>query len=436
MQPAVPDFIPRLLMRVRLVLALSAVLLVSGLNAGAATSTNRLPAQGGEDRFLLIIETSAAMERNAENTQRAVNQLMASGMVGQARPGDTIGLWTFNEELHTGVFPLQQWTPQARPKLLAAATNFMSKVRYEKKVRFEKVVETLRSVVRDSERITVIILSEGSGKISGTPFDEAINDSFRLNYSRQRQQRMPFITVLRAKRGEFIGWRVNTPPFRPEFPAYPVEPKTTEPPVEMTDTKPEPKPEPKAEVKPEPKPPTAPSLIVVGETQAATATSNPPRADAIGLAARTVIATNPPVQPRPETEPAGPAETPVSQTPATTVVPSAAKADDLPNPETQPAVAPTAPTPSTETAAKPAVDSPRKPVESSATPQPPETAPVQTAMATPGESLANRTTLLVAGVALLVAAFGLICLLIRRVARPAEKASLITRSMDRNQDHP
>jgi hypothetical protein len=423
-------------MRVRLVLAFSAVLLVAGLNAGAATSTNRLPAQGAEDRFLLIIETSAAMERNAENTQRAVNQLMASGMVGQARPGDTIGLWTFNEELHTGVFPLQQWTPQARPKILAAATNFMSKVRYEKKARFEKVVETLRSVVKDSERITVIILSEGSGKISGTPFDEAVNDSFRLNYSGQRKQRMPFITVLRAKRGEFIGWRVNTPPFRPEFPAYPVEPKTTEPPVEMTDTKPEPKPEPKTEPKPEPKPPTAPSLIVVGEAQAATATSNPPPADAIGLAARTVITRDPPVQPRPETEPAGPAEPPVSQTPVTTVVPSAAKADDLPKPETQPAVAPTVPTLSTETAAKPAVDSPPKPVESSATPQPPETATVQTAMATPGESLANRTTLLVAGVVLLVAAFGLIFLLIRRVARPTEKVSLITRSMDQDQKNP
>ena len=76
----------------------------------AAANTNSAPSRGESDRYLLIVDTSAAMERNAENTPRIVGQLMASGMIGQARAGDTFGLWTYNEVLRTGDFPLQRWT--------------------------------------------------------------------------------------------------------------------------------------------------------------------------------------------------------------------------------------------------------------------------------------------------------------------------------------
>lgn len=60
----------------------------------------------------------------------------------------------------------------------------------------------------------------------------------------------------------------------------------------------------------------------------------------------------------------------------------------------------------------------------------------QTAVATPGESLFNRTNLLITGGVLLVGAFIVFYLLMRRTARPEEKISLITRSMDRDQNEP
>ena len=39
-------------------------------------------------------------------------------MKGQVEAGDTIGLWTFNEELYTGRFPLQTWLPPAQEDIM------------------------------------------------------------------------------------------------------------------------------------------------------------------------------------------------------------------------------------------------------------------------------------------------------------------------------
>ena len=57
--------------------------------------------------------------------------------------------------------------------------------------------------------------------------------------------------------------------------------------------------------------------------------------------------------------------------------------------------------------------------------------PIQTAVAVPPETFVSGKGLLIAAVALLFAAVGLTFLLVRR-ARPQEKISLITRSMDRD----
>ncbi len=445
MKPVIPQPALRVVLRALCGVVLCAAWLGANEGLRAATSTNRLPAQGSEDRFLLILDTSAAMERNAENTQKAVTQLFSSGMVGQARPGDTIGLWTFSDELKTGVFPLQRWTPQNRPKIVSAATDFMAKVRYDKKSRFEKVVESLTSVVRDSERITVIILTDGTGKIRGTPFDKEINESYRLNYPGQRKQRMPFITVLRAKGGEFIDWRVNTPPFRPEFPPYPVERQPAEPPMESTKAQAEPAPEPKPEIKPEPKSePQAPAvnpLIVVGQPPATTLTT-PTDAPIPEPVAPPVTQT----PPKPETSPVPPEASPPDQSTAIVEKPSPSKPVETAHPEVPPTVTPS-PTPPPPVATQGAPRSPPPtqdlPAELKPAEQPePLTEPqgevpmVQTAMATPGESLFNRTNLLITGGVLLVGAFIVFYLLMRRTARPEEKISLITRSMDRDQNEP
>ena len=75
----------------------------------AAGQTNRL----STERFLIILDISAAMQKRATNVQRVVSQLFSTSLIEQLHPGDTIGLWTYSAELHTGEFPLQRWTPPA-----------------------------------------------------------------------------------------------------------------------------------------------------------------------------------------------------------------------------------------------------------------------------------------------------------------------------------
>src|ERR1700712_1643130 len=66
------------------------------------------------NRWLLIVETSRAMAPRAEAITKSVGDLLRSGMNGQLRAGDSVGLWTYNNELHAGEFPLQTWSPETR----------------------------------------------------------------------------------------------------------------------------------------------------------------------------------------------------------------------------------------------------------------------------------------------------------------------------------
>ena len=70
--------------------------------------TNTARALPPSNRCLLIVETSRSMQRRAEAVLKAVQDLLTSGLNGQLRQGDTLGLWTFNDDLYTGRFPLQR----------------------------------------------------------------------------------------------------------------------------------------------------------------------------------------------------------------------------------------------------------------------------------------------------------------------------------------
>ena len=61
-----------------------------------------------ENRFLFIINTSAAMRPMTNGIRDAVLGLLQSRMQGQMRDGDTFGIWTYDDQLHTD-FPMQIW---------------------------------------------------------------------------------------------------------------------------------------------------------------------------------------------------------------------------------------------------------------------------------------------------------------------------------------
>ena len=78
-----------------------------------------------EDRILVIVETSAAMQKRAENVQKVVGSVISGGLQGQMAPNSTIGIWTFNDKLFTCQLPLQLWTPASRQRVGTGAASLL-----------------------------------------------------------------------------------------------------------------------------------------------------------------------------------------------------------------------------------------------------------------------------------------------------------------------
>lgn len=251
-----------------------------GLVFSSIAQTNLSPAAGANppapDRFLVIYDISNGMEKRATNAQRVLGQMFASGLNGELERGDQIGAWTFNDELHTGEFALMRWVPQTGPILSATLEQFIQRQRYSKSPRFAPVMAQLTNVVADSDKLTVILVSDGSTAPVGTLFDDQIAEAFKLNFTEQRRLAMPFVTILRAVNGRFVSLRVNTPPWPIELPAYPGAlathpPPTNPPPSTPATSTPAPPvvpvvPEPLPVARTNPAPARATNVIVVDST--------------------------------------------------------------------------------------------------------------------------------------------------------------------------
>jgi len=393
----------------------AALLCVLSISRGAespATSTRRPQ----PERWLLIVDTSSAMERRAKAVEGVVGELIVSGMNGQMEPGAELGIWTYNKELFAGVAPMQTWDP-ARSNLMASRTvGFLSKQPYRSKSKPEPVIAELNRVVGDSRRLTVVWLSDGAGeKIAGTPFDDLINEAFAKYRPALSKTRMPLITILRVYHGKYIGQNVSVSPWPVEFPAFPIDPEKTNTLAKSATVVAKPAEPVKSIYISSPKKPDAEKPAPV-EVQGGGVKLRPPPESVVPdvvpppKPAESVPAQPLPVavtEPTPVVAPAEPAPSikPVEATPAPAVVPVAAAA----------------PLPSIAT------PSPAAPVVAPATPVVP--AP-QVAIAT--NTVAARKWPLILGIGFMTAAI-MAALVLARRARRASASSLITRSFDRDQ---
>jgi hypothetical protein len=272
--------------------------LTAQTSTNAPAVTNSTP----EDRILVIVETSAAMQKRAENIQKLVGETVSSGLGGDMRSGDTVGMWTFNDTLYSGQFPLQRWTKATRQRVAVTMVQFLQQQRYEKAARPAVIWETLTNIVARSERITVIIVSSGNETIRGTPFDESIAQNFSKNKEAQRKANMPFVTILRAYHGSFTNFSVNMAPWPIELPEYPAEARRA--------------PEPPA-VKRAPadtSPATVPPLVVIGNTPVYA--TNIPVADPAPVVTATNVAPADPTPAMQQTNPMAATESETKPEPA------------------------------------------------------------------------------------------------------------------------
>jgi hypothetical protein len=78
-------------------------------------------------------------------------------------------------------------------------------------------------VIKDSSVISVILVSDGSQKMIGTPFDDPINESYKLWHDQQQKVKQPLVTVLRGVGGKITDFTVTPLPFPVDLPALPPE---------------------------------------------------------------------------------------------------------------------------------------------------------------------------------------------------------------------
>jgi hypothetical protein len=410
---------------------------------------------------------------------QAVQDLLTSGMAGQLQRGDTLGVWTYNDDVYAGRFPLQKCSPEEQQGIAARTVTFLKGQKYEKQASFDKVLPALDRVIKDSQHLTVVLISSGDAKMRGTPFDAQINEYCQKWHDQQQKAKMPFVTVLRAKAGQLADYTLNTPPFPTQMPrpsqvtqsAEPIQAKLLEavrkspppavPPLILSGKKaqpekaPVPKPEPTVVKTNVPAPAVAaPSTnnllaarppaaavapVEMAKTEAAPVTPAKPSTEvAPKPSLPPVLVTEPKAEavkgpePKPvEPAPAKPEVAPAPSTPSAKPPPVATEPPKpAPAPEPKPALVP-APVPAPPATQEVAVSA-LLPRPSSLVPPPSSIPPppAQTGTAVPGETLAQHRNIWIAGLVFAGVTASLVFLFLRR-SRTAPGGSLITQSFER-----
>lgn len=176
--------------------------------AMAAPAKAPKPAPPG-NRFLFVLETSVGMSRLEHGGRQAIFDLIYSGVEGRMRKGDTYGIWTFNEQVSAGFYPMQIWDGQRNLEHAGAAGRFLRTQKYEKEGHLTNLVNQLQTLLRVARDLNVFIATDGNTLVKGTPFDDEINTAYRASAVQVRYTSKPLITTLTARNGEFTSALVS-----------------------------------------------------------------------------------------------------------------------------------------------------------------------------------------------------------------------------------
>ncbi|MEQ2007711.1 MAG: hypothetical protein ABMA26_13020, partial [Limisphaerales bacterium] len=178
-------------------------------------------------RFLFVVDTSSAMQRSADGLYRTTHRLIANGLGGRMHEGDVFTVWTYADTVLTREFPLNAWTPDLNVALANRAYEFLAQQKFRGKSNLRPVFAELGQALAITTNLTIVLISDGTDVIVGTPFDRPINVTYGKRASEMRSAKMPFVTALVTRGGEFTHWSVRGGlediglPF-PEKPVVPV----------------------------------------------------------------------------------------------------------------------------------------------------------------------------------------------------------------------
>jgi hypothetical protein len=191
--------------------------------ASGQTGASETAATPAPKRWLIIVETSTAMQRRKEGTVEVTRDLLRSEMDGQLTPGDTIGVWTFDNALHTGKLPTQKWPQSEKPEVALKVASFIESHPFDGSPDLNAIVAPINGVAAKSDLLTVLLISSGQGEISGTPFDAPINEAWAV--WRKEKSKRPLVTILRAVEGKLVQQYVTPADYAVEMPPLPKLPE-------------------------------------------------------------------------------------------------------------------------------------------------------------------------------------------------------------------
>ena len=190
----------------RLLTVIFGLCLASLLPAGAAETT--APLQEGH-RYLFVVDTSANVGRCKEAVERTVHDLVSSGMNGEMQPGDAIAIWTYRDQVNEIGFAPAKWTPPMKEKLANAAGQFVGSLNYDGNSFIYRALVEMLKVVRASKSVTILLISDGTETLQGTPFDRYTNMIYLNDAAEARRKKQPFVTALLAVDGKIVGCTVS-----------------------------------------------------------------------------------------------------------------------------------------------------------------------------------------------------------------------------------
>jgi hypothetical protein len=197
------------------------------------------PVRGAEsaasgNRFLFVVDASAAMKPLENPLRETLFDLIYSGARGRMTNGDTYGVWLVNERNDTS-FPMETWKRQFAVELGAKAVSHLKDHGLKGKSHLELALSDAGRILKNVGDLTIILITDGEMPILGTPFDEEINGRWREVAPALKRAKATLNTALVAQDGEFVAWAVNSPDFLLEVPF--VLPKPKPPKVEVSVTK-------------------------------------------------------------------------------------------------------------------------------------------------------------------------------------------------------
>jgi hypothetical protein len=272
------------------------------LFCGAIAQQAQQSATPQGQRWLLVFGTSSAMKKRLPAVEAGIKTLFATDFNGKISQGDSIRVWTVGDQMKIG--PLAEWSADNVPALTTNLITYLRAQSFSGKANLSSLEPSVRWVVANSDRVTILIYCDGSEQIDWSPFD-GINDMLHQTATERKKSQQPVLIVLRAQQGKFIGGMVNFPPVPLSLPSFPPLPGENKPAV-VTNPPP-------VIVPPAPPKPVAP-LVIIGthvSTNAADATNsepvssppipvvvpktNPPAVPVTPAVTPAVIKTNPPV---------------------------------------------------------------------------------------------------------------------------------------------